>query len=522
MASGFKHLVHREALSAVRSGGYLKGLKRSAGSGGKILFCTPTSSRSLINHEGRRFYFGKPKAGAEIFPQRLVLPENHGYTPTLSPQQVSSLMMMHETSRETKVPGQYIVRGFDGNQLASNNPIEDRRAQGRLLHTDGLLFGVFDGHAGCACAQAVTERLFDYIAVSLLTPDKLEEYSHSLKTDSGMELVHWHKNVNDYHNEEMATVYRNSLQRYVIESLSMTDFDTEPDAMVAKALESAFLRLDNDISVEALPVGGTLSLDHLEVALSGACATVALIQDLDVHVASVGDCRAVIGQLTDSGEWNAIPLSTDHNAENEEELHRVKSGHPLSETNFVVKNNRLLGQLIPLRAFGDMRYKWSIRDLKNIVKILDTTYAQSILPMNYYTPPYLSCTPDLTHHRLTQHDKFLVLASDGLWECLSNEEVVKIVGEHMIGEDTVDHYVPEKPTMSLGAINKELSKRKSTLALKSSDDNVTTHLIRHTLGPEHKKISDMLTMPPEVVRYYRDDITVTVIFFDSHYIQKHI
>lgn len=479
-----------------------------------------------LNHSrsrlGQRSLYGKPKASApELFPPRLVLPENHGYTPTLSPQQVTSLLCANESTREAKIQGVNVVRGFDSNQLASNNPIEDRRSQATMLQTDGMLFGVFDGHGGCACAQAISERLLDYIAVTLLTPQKLEEYNRALRTDSAMEILHRHKNIYDYQADEMAHLYRSNLHRFVVESLSMTDFDSDPDHMTSNALTSAFRRLDNDISVEGLPQAGTVNLDSLEVALSGACATVALIQQLDLHVASVGDTRAVLGQLTEHGDWNAVPLSQDHNTENTEELNRVRSEHPLNETNFVIKNNRLLGQLIPLRAFGDMRYKWSIKELKNLIKLLDNTYAQTIMPMNYYTPPYLSCTPDITYHKLTPQDKFVILASDGLWENLSNEEVVRLVGEHMIGEDTVDHYSPESPSVKLGSINRDLAKRKATLALKSSDDNVATHIIRHTLGPDHKKISDMLTMPPEVVRYYRDDITVTVVFFDTTYIKKH-
>ena len=359
------------------------------------------------------------------------------------------------------------------------------------------------------------------MAVSLLFPEQLERYSHSLKTETPLELLHWHRNYNDYQTEEMWALYRASLNKFIVETLSMTEFDTDPEMFISNALKTAFLRLDNDISVEALPVGGHVNFDSLEVALSGACATVALIQHLNVHVVSVGDTRAVLGRQNEKGEWIAVPLSFDHNVENEDEVNRVKSEHPSSEASFVLKNNRLLGQLIPLRAFGDMRYKWPLKELKRIVSILETTYAQSILPMNYYTPPYLSCRPDVNHHKLTPQDKFLVLASDGLWENLSNEQVVKLVGEHMQGEAVDDHYHMEDRSQNLGELNKVLQKRKASLAMKSIDDNVATHLIRNTLGPEHKKISDMLTMPPEVVRYYRDDITVTVIFFDSGYIQRH-
>lgn len=36
-------------------------------------------------------------------------------------------------------------------------------------------------------------------------------------------------------------------------------------------------------------------------------------------------------------------------------------------------------------------------------------------------------TPDIWYHRLTSSDQFIVLASDGVWDVLSNEEVASIV-----------------------------------------------------------------------------------------------
>ena len=70
----------------------------------------------------------------------------------------------------------YIIHRFDNSRLAANNPIEDRHSEGYCNGTDGFLFGIFDGHAGVANAQAVSERLFNYIAVNLLSPDQLTSF----------------------------------------------------------------------------------------------------------------------------------------------------------------------------------------------------------------------------------------------------------------------------------------------------------------------------------------------------------
>lgn len=63
------------------------------------------------------------------------------------------------------------------------------------------------------------------------------------------------------------------------------------------------------------------------------------------------------------------------------------------------------------------------------------------------------------------------------------------------------------------------------LAMKPLDKNAATHLIRNALGGteygiEHTKISHLLSLPQDIVRLFRDDITVTVIYFDSDYLRN--
>ena len=39
-------------------------------------------------------------------------------------------------------------------------------------------------------------------------------------------------------------------------------------------------------------------------------------------------------------------------------------------------------------------------------------------------------SPELTRHVLRPEDQFLVIATDGVWEFLSNEEVLSVVKQH--------------------------------------------------------------------------------------------
>ena len=93
----------------------------------------------------------------------------------------------------------------------------------------------------------------------------------------------------------------------------------------------------------------------LGVALSGTTACVAHLCQGVLHVANLGDSRALLGVQEPDGRWSALPLTQDHTAHNPDELHRILGEHPPSERRTVVRHDRLLGMLMPLRAFGDVR-----------------------------------------------------------------------------------------------------------------------------------------------------------------------
>lgn len=44
---------------------------------------------------------------------------------------------------------------------------------------------------------------------------------------------------------------------------------------------------------------------------------------------------------------------------------------------------------------------------------------------------FIAADPDITVHTLTEKDEFMVLACDGIWDCMSNAEVAAFVRKHV-------------------------------------------------------------------------------------------
>ena len=115
-------------------------------------------------------------------------------------------------------------------------------------------------------------------------------------------------------------------------------------------------------------------------------------------------------------------LSQDQNGYNPKEEERLKALHP-DEPN-LIKKGRLLGWGCA-RAFGDGSMKWSVAVRERLSKEI----IRSKVGEDYKTPPYFTAEPEITIFDGVKKGDFVVMASDGLWECLTNEEVVGLVGK---------------------------------------------------------------------------------------------
>lgn len=294
---------------------------------------------------------------------------------------------------------------------------------------------------------------------------------------------------------------------------------------VRSSLETSIMKLDSDLSKEVVDqyeVKGVVNAKTLSVALSGAVTCVCHVNGPHLYVANVGDCNAVVGTMLEDDEWVAKKITKEHNSENYDELKRIWSEHPESERKTSIRRDRLLGELAPLRSLGDYRYKWSV---KTLTEIAVPVVGQKAIPANYHTPPYLTAKPDIYYHRLTPKDKFLILASDGIWDMMTALQSVKLVGEHMKGKVFFNPLkLPQKSTQ-LGDIAELLLHRKESLKSKPKDRNAATHLIRHAIGGteygvDHSRLAHLLSLAPDVSRMFRDDMTVTVVYFDSEHLRQ--
>lgn len=452
--------------------------------------------------------------------------------PKLSPQEASQLLRQnegvvqvsgcgdHEWAPDEVAPAAtYSIDMVDSNQLASNLPIEDKLAAARCLHTTGYLFGIFDGHGGPECSQVVAKRLFDYIAAALLPRTELRRVVAVWQAGAPVPLTQVYNDTSKFV-PELQEIYDASLLRYCNQLLTSVSEDFSMEETLARA----FCQLDGDLGREVEENQRSAVLEPLvRVALSGSVACVAHVDGPHLHLANTGDCGAVLGSQRQEGGsgWQAQRLTQDHTWENPAEVERVVSEHPSSEAEAVVKDQRLLGVLMPFRAFGDFRFKW---DREKQVSMVQRYAGPNNLIPNCITPPYLTAMPEVTYHRLRPHDRFLVMASDGLWECMSALDSVMLVGEYMSGRQTLQPVRLPRQGVTLGEVENLLEQRLKGLSLKPVDTSAATHLIRHAIGGsdtglDHARLSHSLTLPPEVRRYFRDDISIHVIFFDSNFLR---
>lgn len=122
--------------------------------------------------------------------------------------------------------------------------------------------------------------------------------------------------------------------------------------------------------------------------LAGTTAVVALVQDDQLITANVGDSRAVLVRA----DGSVVQLTMDHRTHMPSEYARVVAAGG------TVNDGRVDSVLSMTRAIGDKRLK-----------------------------QYVIAMPDVNTHKIEDDNHFLIIATDGIWDSISNATAAAIV-----------------------------------------------------------------------------------------------
>nr|ABW74582.1 putative protein phosphatase [Boechera divaricarpa] len=246
----------------------------------------------------------------------------------------------------------------------------------------------------------------------------------------------------------VASMCRERLHKLVQEEMSS---DGEEEEEWKKTMERSFTRMDKEVvSWSESVVSASCKCDLQSPACDsiGSTAVVSVITPDKIIVANCGDSRAVLCR-----DGKPVPLSTDHKPDRPDELDRIEGA---GGRVIYWDCPRVLGVLAMSRAIGDN-----------------------------YLKPYVSCEPEVTITDRTDDD-CLILASDGLWDVVSNETACSVARMCLRGGQKWRGSL-EDPAISDKAC-KEASVLLTKLALaRHSSDNVSIVVIdlrrkRHVSG----------------------------------------
>ncbi|KAM3215182.1 hypothetical protein ACQJBY_067269 [Aegilops geniculata] len=255
-------------------------------------------------------------------------------------------------------------------------------------------------------------------------------------------------------------------------------FASEQNSMSADVLKKAYEATEDgffSIVTKQWPV-------KPQIAAVGSCCLVGVICGGMLYVANVGDSRAVLGKhVKATGEVLAVQLSAEHNVSIESVRKELQSMHPEDRHVVVLKHNvwRVKGLIQVCRSIGDAY-------LKKQEFNREPLYAKFRL-REPFSRPILSSEPSICVQPIQPHDEFLIFASDGLWEHLTNQEAVDIVQS-------------------------------------SPRSGSARRLIKSALLEAAKKremrYSDLKKIDRGVRRHFHDDITVIILYLDSSLVSR--
>ncbi|KAE8696601.1 putative protein phosphatase 2C 65 [Hibiscus syriacus] len=158
----------------------------------------------------------------------------------------------------------------------------------------------------------------------------------------------------------------------------------------------SFKELDQDLSMD----------DSLDSYCSGTTAVTLVKQDHHLIIANLGDSRAILGTRDNNNQLFPVQLTVD-----------LKPSIP-GEAERIQKNG---GRVFAMEEEPNVPRVW-MQDQDCPGLAMSRALGDFCLKDHG-----LISTPQVFHRRLASKDEFVVMATDGVWDVLSNNEVIQIV-----------------------------------------------------------------------------------------------
>ncbi|KAL6494686.1 hypothetical protein OROGR_031486 [Orobanche gracilis] len=273
-------------------------------------------------------------------------------------------------------------------------------------------------------------------------------------------------------------------------------FSAEQGGLSSEVIKKAFNATEEDFThlvKRSLP-------DKPQIASVGSCCLVGVISGGELYVANLGDSRAVLGRRGFDGEKKLMAerLSTDHNVSCENVRREVEAHHP-DDTPVVVYCRgvwRIKGIIQVSRSIGDIY-------LKRPEFYNDPIFQQyaRYVPMKRSV---LSAEPSIVTRKLRPQDLFIIFASDGLWEHISDETAVQIVSKH-----------PRAPSVFSchHKLDSEMEELDASIGIAKK---LVAAAIQEAAKKREVSYKDIKKIERGIRRHFHDDITVIVMYLDDH------
>ena len=226
------------------------------------------------------------------------------------------------------------------------------------------IFGIFDGHGGREVSKFISNHF-------------VEEFLNN-------------KNYNKGDIKQCLKETFLNLDKKLLEQSSMQEM-TEDHYLFMQE----FNLKENESEISIVEENGYRYIEDISYVRGSAAIILVIHNHTELYFANLGDSRGIIIRK----ENIFVKMTNDHKPNNKEERIRIK------KAGSKILDDRVSGLLNMSRSFGDFQFKLR-KDLKQEEQAV-------------------SACPEISFMRRTKKELFIVLACDGVWDCINNNQIAQ-------------------------------------------------------------------------------------------------